>query len=117
MTFGSESATAIAPMDATGTLPSVIGVHVAPLSVVLNTPPELSLPAPISVEATGPGGAAVTYAVTATDAEDDPDPTPACIPASGATFPLGTTFVTCSVTDSGGLTAMGTFGITVGTRF
>ena len=37
--FGSESATAIAPIEPTGTLPSVIGVQVAPASVVRNTPP------------------------------------------------------------------------------
>jgi hypothetical protein len=29
----------MAPIDATGTLPSVIGVQVVPLSVVLNRPP------------------------------------------------------------------------------
>ncbi len=37
--FGSVSATAMAPIEPTGTLPSVIGVHVTPLSVVLNSPP------------------------------------------------------------------------------
>jgi hypothetical protein len=36
---GSDSATATAPVDPTGTLPSVIGVNVAPLSVVRNSPP------------------------------------------------------------------------------
>ena len=34
-----ESATAIDPIDPTGILPSAIGVHVAPLSVVRNSPP------------------------------------------------------------------------------
>ena len=37
--FGSDSETATEPVDATGTLPSVIGIQVAPASVVLNTPP------------------------------------------------------------------------------
>jgi hypothetical protein len=83
------------------------------VDVVTNTPPVLTMPAPISVEATGPAGAAVSYTASATDAEDNPDPTPTCSPASGATFPLGTTNVSCSVTDSGGLTAMGAFPVTV----
>ena len=83
------------------------------VDVVLNTPPTLSLPAPITVEATGPTGAAVTYVASAADAEDNPDPTPICTPASGATFSLGTTNVSCSVTDGGSLTAMGAFPVTV----
>jgi hypothetical protein len=83
------------------------------VDVVLNTPPTLSLPAPITVEATGPTGAAVAYAASAVDDQDDPDPTPICTPASGETFPLGTTNVSCSVADSGGLKAMGSFGVTV----
>jgi hypothetical protein len=83
------------------------------VDVVVNTPPTLSLPAPITVEATGASGATVSYAVSATDAEDDPDPTPTCSPASGATFQLGTTNVSCSVTDSGGLAALGAFPVTV----
>jgi hypothetical protein len=55
----------------------------------------------------------VTYTASATDAEDDPDPTPDCSPASGGTFPLGSTQVDCSVTDSGGLSASGFFTVTV----
>jgi hypothetical protein len=39
MMRGSESATAMAPVDPSGTLPSVIGTQVAPPSVVRNTPP------------------------------------------------------------------------------
>jgi hypothetical protein len=85
-----------------------------------NTEPVLTVPANITAEATGPAGAAVDFAVSATDAEDDPDPTPSCTrgtpPAtvnSGATFALGTTTVNCSVTDSGGLSASGSFTVTV----
>ncbi len=37
--LGSESATAMSPIDPTGTFPSVIGTQFAPPSVVLNTPP------------------------------------------------------------------------------
>src|ERR1044072_9067909 len=39
MMLGSESETATHPVEPSGTLPSVIGVHVAPPSVVRNSPP------------------------------------------------------------------------------
>jgi hypothetical protein len=81
--------------------------------VQLNTAPGLSVPAPIIAEAAGAGGATVNYSVSASDAEDNPDPTPSCSPASGSLFPLGTTQVDCSVTDSGGLTTTGSFDVTV----
>jgi hypothetical protein len=79
-----------------------------------NTPPALVLPGGTLVaEATSAAGAAVSYGVSATDTEDDPEPTPACSPASGSTFPLGDTSVSCSVTDSGGLTTTGSFTVRV----
>ena len=78
-----------------------------------NSAPELNLPSNPTAEATGPNGAAVSFNVTATDAEDNPDPTPTCSPASGSTFPVGNTRVDCSVTDSGGLTTSGFFFVTV----
>jgi hypothetical protein len=83
------------------------------VDVVANTPPVLALPGPITAEATSSAGTAVTYTASATDAEDDPDPTPVCSPASGSTFPLGTTTVTCSVTDGGGLSASGSFSVSI----
>jgi hypothetical protein len=76
------------------------------------TPPVLSLPANITAEATGPSGAAVTYTATATDLVDGPV-TPSCAPASGSTFALGATTVTCSAVDDAGNTASGSFTITV----
>jgi len=79
-----------------------------------NTPPVLTVPAgPVVAEATSPAGAAVTYAVSATDAEDDPDPTPTCTLASGSVFPIGDTTVNCSVTDSGGLSDTDSFTVRV----
>jgi hypothetical protein len=78
-----------------------------------NTPPSLVLPGAMTVVADGPTGWAATYAVSATDAEDDPDPVPVCTPAAGAVLPLGTTTVACAVTDSGGLSATGSFDVTV----
>lgn len=80
-----------------------------------NTPPVLNLPAsPVIAEATSPAGATVAYTVTASDAEDNPAPTPSCAPASGSVFPIGDTTVSCSVTDSGGLTTPGSFTVHVG---
>lgn len=81
--------------------------------VVPNTPPTLTLPGSITAEATSPAGAAVSWTATAQDGEDDPDPTPTCSPASGSTFALGTTTVTCSVADRIGATASGSFEVTV----
>jgi hypothetical protein len=59
----------------------------------------LQLPATVTVNATSPSGAIATYAVTATDAVD-PSPTVACQPESGASFPIGTTGVSCTATNA-----------------
>jgi hypothetical protein len=83
------------------------------VDVVVNAPPVLSLPGQMVAEATSASGAQVLYVVGATDAEDNPDPSPSCTPASGATFAIGTTSVNCSVTDSGKLTTTGSFNVTV----
>jgi hypothetical protein len=79
-----------------------------------NTPPVLAVPAsPVVAEATSPAGASVTFAVSATDAEDEPDPNPTCTPGSGGTFAVGDTTVNCSVTDSGGLSDLDSFTVRV----
>jgi hypothetical protein len=77
-----------------------------------STPPALSLPGTITAEATGPTGAVVTYSASATDA-DPANPTVGCVPASGSTFALGTTNVSCSATDAVGNTASGSFAVVV----
>ncbi|MHB8651344.1 MAG: HYR domain-containing protein, partial [Gaiellaceae bacterium] len=76
------------------------------------TPPALSLPSAITAEATGPSGAVVSYSASASDLVDGPV-TPVCSPASGSTFPLGTTTVTCTATDAAGNHSSGTFSVTV----
>ena len=76
------------------------------------TAPTLSLPEALTAEATGPGGAVVDYAASAADRVDGML-SPACAPASGATFPLGTTTVDCSARDAHGNPAAGTFRVTV----
>jgi hypothetical protein len=78
-----------------------------------DAPPTLSLPAPITVDATGStGGAVVNFTASATD-EQPLNPAVTCTPASGATFAIGTTTVTCSATDAAGNTGTGSFTVTV----
>jgi hypothetical protein len=83
------------------------------LTVVSNTPPTLHLPASFTVEGNEPNGAAVTWSATASDTEDATAPSPKCSPSSGSHFGLGTTSVSCSATDTGGLTTTGSFDVTV----
>jgi HYR domain-containing protein len=83
------------------------------IAVHLNAAPVLTVPADISVEGDATGGAHVTFAATATDDEDVPDPAVSCSRASGSLFGLGTTTVSCDVTDADGKTAKGTFNVTV----
>jgi hypothetical protein len=64
-----------------------------------HTPPVITVPADITAQATGLSGAAVTYAFTAAD-PDDAVSTSNCSPASGTTFAIGQTTVTCNATDS-----------------
>jgi hypothetical protein len=76
------------------------------------TAPVVTCPADMTVEATGPSGAVATFTATATDLVD-PAPTVVCVPASGSTFPLGETTVTCTATDATGNHSQGTFKVTV----
>ena len=83
-----------------------------PVVVVDSTPPDLVVPASIAVDATSPSGAEVSYVATATDAID-PNPVVTCAPPSGSKFPVGTTAVTCTATDSSGNSATARFNVTV----
>jgi hypothetical protein len=79
-----------------------------------NTAPVLTLPSDITAEATSSAGAVVTFTVMASDAEDgDLSGSVTCSHTSGSALPLGETTVTCSVTDSGGETAQGSFKVNV----
>jgi hypothetical protein len=81
-------------------------------TVVDTTPPALTLPGTITAEATGPGGAAVTFTVSANDLVDGSRPV-TCDHASGSTFPLGSTTVQCTATDTHNNTAHGSFTVLV----
>jgi Ca2+-binding RTX toxin-like protein len=94
------------------------------------TPPSLTVPNDIIVEATSEQGAQVKYKVTAQDnvdgsatleeygstiTQDDVggDINISCEPASGSVFPIGETEVECSATDAAGNTATASFTVTV----
>jgi hypothetical protein len=79
---------------------------------MVNHAPALTLPPDITREATDASGAAISYSVSATDDEDGVL-APTCSPVSGTIFPLGTTTVSCSATDSAGAAVNGTFTVTV----
>ena len=74
------------------------------LDVVSDTPPVLTAPASLIVEANTLGGWVVDLAgvVLVDDAEDDPDPAAVCDAAEGAVLGLGSTTVTCTATDTDG---------------
>ena len=77
-----------------------------------DTPPVVTVPADITVEATSAAGAVVNFTATT---EDDVDGaiTPSCDSASGATFPLGYTSVTCTATDAAGNSGSASFAVNV----
>src|SRR5919204_2333904 len=71
-----------------------------------NPPPD------VIAEATSSAGATVSFTPVVTD--DNPSPTVGCSPASGSTFPLGTTNVSCTATDTGdGTTSTASFNVIV----
>jgi len=82
------------------------------VTVVDTTPPALSVPAPITVEATGPAGASVTFAATAIDLVDGDVPVAFSI-APGSVFPLGTTTVAARAADAAGNSRADAFTVTV----
>ena len=75
------------------------------------TAPTITTPGVVTARATSGGGATVSYTVGVTD-PDDPA-TVSCSPASGATFPVGTTIVHCIASDSAGNTATASFQVIV----
>jgi lysophospholipase L1-like esterase len=72
----------------------------------------MACPAPVTTSTTAATGVAVTY-TTPQAAGGQPPVTIACTPASGSTFPIGTTTVTCTATDAGNRTGSCTFPVTV----
>jgi len=77
------------------------------------TAPTITVPADITAEATGPDGAQVSFAASASDTVDGESLVPECDPASGSTFPIGTTTVECEISDTAGNPASASFSVTV----
>ena len=82
------------------------------VTVVDTTAPVVTVPANITAEAAGAGGTTVVFVATALDAVSGPL-TPVCAPASGSTFALGPTAVTCGATDAAGRTGTASFTVTI----
>jgi hypothetical protein len=76
------------------------------------TAPVITVPASVTADATDPAGAIVNYAASAAD---NSGLTPAfdCAPASGSTFPIGVTPVSCTATDLAGNASAASFSVTV----
>ena len=76
------------------------------------SPPSITVPDAITVPATSQAGASVTFTTSALDVMDGARPT-TNNPASGSVFPVGTTVVTTTASDSKGNTTSRTFNVTV----
>lgn len=76
------------------------------------TKPVLTVPPDMTVEATGPAGAAVNFNASANDTVSGVL-MPIATPPSGGTFALGVTTVNIFATDGAGNTAAGSFRVTV----
>jgi HYR domain len=88
----------------------------AVVTVIDTTPPALALPDTIVVGCAPPSGAPVTFEATATDncsAASVSCSAAGQTVASGATFPVGTTSVTCDARDGEGNLSSGSFSVTV----
>jgi hypothetical protein len=77
-----------------------------------NTEPTVRVPLPVTIEADAEAGTTFAWRAEGSDPEEGDLPA-TCTPAPGSLFPIGTTSVTCAVTDSGGLTDSATFDVTV----
>lgn len=66
------------------------------------TPPVIAPHADVTAEATSSNGATVNYTAPTTTDNVDPNGTATCLPASGSTFALGSTLVTCNAKDAAG---------------
>jgi hypothetical protein len=74
--------------------------------------PVLTLPGKQTLQATSPAGAIATFTASGLDVVDGPVGA-VCAPASGSTFPVGTTTVSCAATDVAGNATSGSFTVTV----
>jgi lysophospholipase L1-like esterase len=88
------------------------GGHGAGPTPVPPGPPSLTCPAPVQALAHNGAAPTVTYDTPVGQGGEAPVNT-TCSPASGGTFQLGTTTVTCTATDARGQSSSCTFGVSV----
>ncbi len=81
------------------------------VTVVDTTAPRLGSAAGVTAEATSPSGAVVGYSLPSVS--DAVGATVACAPASGSTFAIGSTTVTCTAKDAAGNASFTTFAVVV----
>jgi Tol biopolymer transport system component len=79
--------------------------------LTFGAPPMITTPGDLTIEATSPYGTPLAYDVSATDPEEGNVPV-SCSPQQGGEHPLGPVEVTCTATDSDGLTASASFVVT-----
>jgi hypothetical protein len=112
----SASATSTSPTDPNlrnNTALATTTVASATTTTADTTPPVVSVPSDQRVEAQGPLGAADSYPpASALDAIDGPVSV-LCSPGSGSLFPLGSTRVGCTASDTSGNTAVAFFTVSV----
>jgi Tol biopolymer transport system component len=80
--------------------------------IAFGEPPTVITPGDLTLESTSPYGTPLEYDVSATDPEDGEVPV-SCNPGRGGEYALGPVEVTCTATDSDGLTGTGSFVVTV----
>lgn len=91
----------------TGAIEGGWSLQIAALGPAVTVPSDITIP-----NDPGQAGAVVHYTATGVDHFNNPLP-PACTPGSGSFFPIGTTTVSCMVTDDRGREAIDTFTVTV----
>ncbi len=89
-----------------------VGQATFAVQVVDTTGPTVTQADILGVEADSIAGTVVVFTPTVLDVVD-PSPTLVCTPASGATFALGATPVTCTATDAAGNVGQATFAVQV----
>jgi hypothetical protein len=82
------------------------------ITVVDTSPPALTPPPNINVDADSPLGAVISFTTSVTDIAD-PLPAVSCSPISGSTFAIGTTTVQCIATDASHNSSQASFTVTV----
>jgi Tol biopolymer transport system component len=103
---------ALNDVSATGREPDWVASNGSCSGSTDTVPPTLTVPQGVDTDATGPGGAVVSFTATATDNADQ-SPSVMCAPASNTLFPVGDTTVSCTAKDNSGNTTVRTFTVHV----